>query len=110
MTTPSGASAAAPGETGAPQCYTGDKEALKTDPVDRRVFVGAVLDCQAYASEIQGASGGKIPVTSYAKFFLTEPMDKNDSKGTIWVEMIQLVEPGTAAARNIIRDSVQLFR
>jgi Flp pilus assembly protein TadG len=111
MTTPSGAaSAGAPGEIGAPQCYAGDKEALKTDSVDRRTFVGAILDCQAYASEMNGASGGKIPVTSYARFFLTEPMDKNDTRGTIWVEMIELVEPGTAAARNIIRDSIQLFR
>jgi hypothetical protein len=35
-------------------------------------------------------------------------MDKQD--GTIWAEMVSLVEPGTAAARNIIRDSVQLQR
>ena len=59
---------------------------------------------------MNGSSGGKIPVTSYGKFFLTEPMDKNDSRGTIWVEMIELVEPGTAAARNIIRDTIQLVR
>jgi Flp pilus assembly protein TadG len=111
MSTPSGpASLGAPGEIGAPQCYTGDKEALKTDPVDRRVFVAAILDCKAYADQMKGSSGGKIPVTSYGKFFLTEPMDKNDSNGTVWVEMIELVEPGTTAARNIIRDSVQLVR
>jgi hypothetical protein len=35
-------------------------------------------------------------------------MDKQD--GTIWAEMVQLIEPGTAAARNIIHDDVQLFR
>ena len=111
MSTPSGpGTVGAPGEVGTPQCYTGDKEALKTDIVDRRVFVGAILDCKAYASEMNGNSGGKIPVTSYGKFFLTEPMDPNDSRGTIWVEMLELVEPGTAAARNIIRDSVQLVR
>jgi Flp pilus assembly protein TadG len=111
MSTPSGAaSLGAPGELGAPQCYTGDKEALKTDTIDRRVFVGAILDCKAYADQMSGNSGGKIPVTSYGKFFLTEPMDKNDSRGTIWVEMIELVEPGTVAARNIIRDTVQLVR
>lgn len=111
MSVPSGpTSLGAPGEVGAPQCYTGDKEALKTDPVDRRVFVGAILDCKAYADQMNGSSGGKIPVTAYGKFFLTEPMDPNDSRGTIWVEMIELVEPGTAAARNIIRDSIQLVR
>jgi hypothetical protein len=37
-------------------------------------------------------------------------MDPNDAQGTIWVEMLELVEPGTEAARNIIRDSVQLVR
>ncbi|HEY7382236.1 MAG TPA: TadE family protein [Beijerinckiaceae bacterium] len=111
MSTPSGpGSLGAPGETGAPQCYTGDKEALKADTVDRRVFVAAILDCKAYADQMSGNSGGKIPVTSYGKFFLTEPMDKNDAAGTVWVEMIELVEPGTAAARNIIRDTVQLVR
>jgi hypothetical protein len=111
MSTPtSGATSPAKGEVGTPMCYTGDKEALKTDPIDRRVFVGAILDCKAHSSEMSGSSGGKIPVTSYGKFFLTEPMDKNDSRGTIWVEMLELVEPGTAAARNIIRDNVQLFR
>lgn len=111
MSTPSGpTSLGAPGEIGAPQCYTGDKEALKTDPVDRRVFVGAILDCKAHADQMNGSSGGKIPVTAYGKFFLTEPMDPNDSRGTIWVEMLELVEPGTAAARNIIRDSIQLVR
>jgi hypothetical protein len=39
---------------------------------------------------------------------MTEPVDKKD--GTFWVEMIEVVEPGTEAARGIIRDSVQLMR
>jgi len=110
MSTPTGNASLAKGEVGTPLCYTGDKAALKTDTVDRRVFVGAILDCKAHADQMSGASGGKIPVTAYGKFFLTEPMDKNDSRGTIWVEMLELVEPGTAAARNIIRDAIQLVR
>lgn len=98
-----------PSESGAPVCYSGDAAALSDDP-DRRVFVGAIINCQAAsdAGQLTGSSGGEIPVEAYAKFFLTEPLDKND--GTIWAEMIQIVEPGTAAARNIIRDSVQLVR
>jgi Flp pilus assembly protein TadG len=98
-----------PSESGAPMCYSGDTDALSDTP-DRRVFVGAIINCQAAAEagQLTGSSGGTIPVEAYAKFFLTEPMDKND--GTIWAEMIQVVEPGTAAARNIIRDSVQLMR
>jgi hypothetical protein len=110
MSTATGNTSLAVGEKGTPMCYTGDKAALKTDPIDRRVFVGAILDCKKYAGEMNGSSGGKIPVTAYGKFFLTEPMDKNDAKGTIWVEMLELVEPGTVAARNIIRDTVQLVR
>jgi hypothetical protein len=110
MSTPTGNTSLAKDEVGTPRCYTGDREALKTDTVDRRVFVGAILDCKAHSTEMNGSSGGKIPVTSYGKFFLTEPMDKNDSRGTIWVEMLELVEPGTTAARNIIRDNIQLFR
>jgi hypothetical protein len=98
-----------PSEGGGPVCYAGDAAAVSDDP-DRRVFVGAIINCQAAAEagQLTGSSGGVIPVEAYAKFFLTEPMDKND--GTIWAEMLQVVEPGTAAARNIIRDSVQLVR
>jgi Flp pilus assembly protein TadG len=96
-------------EKGAPICYAGGPSTLDDEP-DRRTFVGAIIDCQAAeaAGQLSGSSGGVIPVTAYARFFLTEPMDKLD--GTIWAEMVDLVEPGTAAARNIIRDSVQLHR
>ena len=47
-------------------------------------------------------------MTAYAKFFLAEPMDKND--GTIWVELVDVVEPGTPAAKEILRETVQLYR
>lgn len=96
-------------EKGAPVCYAGGSSTLD-DELDRRTFVGAIIDCHAAdeAGQLNGSSGSVIPVTAYARFFLTEPMDKHD--GTIWAEMIGLVEPGTADARNIIRDSVQLYR
>ncbi|PSC03759.1 hypothetical protein SLNSH_17615 [Alsobacter soli] len=96
-------------ESGAPACYTGGPSTLSDDP-DRRTFVGAIIDCAAAAAagQLTGSSGGVIPVTAYGRFFLTEPMDKND--GTIWAEMVELVEPGTASARGIIRDSVELYR
>jgi hypothetical protein len=98
-----------PTETGEPVCYSGGTPTLSDDP-DRRIFVGAIIDCQAAmtAGQLTGSSGGVIPVEAYAKFFLTEPMDKHD--GTIWAEMVEVVEPGTAAARNILRDTVQLVR
>ncbi len=98
-----------PSEKGAPVCYAGGSSTLSDDP-DRRIFVGAIINCQAatQAGQLTGSSGGTVPVEAYAKFFLTEPVDKQD--GTIWAEMTVLLEPGTAAARNIIRDSVQLYR
>jgi hypothetical protein len=93
-------------ESGAPQCSTVEV----SDLPDRRTFVGAILDCQALDAEygIGGGNTPPLPVTSYARFFMTEPVDKKD--GTFWVEMVQLVEPGTEAARGIIRDTIQLVR
>jgi len=35
-------------------------------------------------------------------------MDKAD--GTIWVELVDVIEPGTPAARDILRETVQLYR
>ena len=81
-----------------------------TDNPDRRTFHGAILDCRALDQEynISGGSAPPLPVTAYAKFFLAEPMDKND--GTIWVELVDVVEPGTPAAKEILRETVQLYR
>jgi Putative Flp pilus-assembly TadE/G-like len=96
-------------ETGAPQCYTGGSTTLSDKP-DRRTFHGAILDCKALDAQynISGGSAPPLPVTAYAKFFLAEPMDKND--GTIWVELVDVVEPGTPAAKEILRETVQLYR
>jgi hypothetical protein len=96
-------------ETGAPQCYSGGASTI-TDNPDRRTFHGAILDCRALDQEynISGGSAPPLPVTAYAKFFLSEPMDKND--GTIWVELVDVVEPGTPAAKEILRETVQLYR
>lgn len=96
-------------ETGAPQCYSGGATTLSDKP-DRRVFHGAILDCRALDQQygISGGSAPPLPVTAYAKFFLTEPMDKQDA--TIWVELVDVVEPGTPAAREILRETVQLYR
>ena len=73
-------------------------------------FHGAILDCRALDQEynISGGSAPPLPVTAYAKFFLSEPMDKHD--GTIWVELVDVVEPGTPAAKEILRDTLQLYR
>jgi Flp pilus assembly protein TadG len=96
-------------ESGAPQCYSGGAGTVTDDP-DRRTFVAAILDCRALDEQygISGSSAPPVPVNAYARFFITEPMDKNDA--TIWAELVELVEPGTDGARTIIRDTVQLVR
>jgi hypothetical protein len=96
-------------ETGAPQCYSGGASTLSDKP-DRRTFHGAILDCRALdeAYSISGGSAPPLPVTAYARFFLAEPMDKAD--GTIWVELVDVIEPGTPAAREILHETVQLYR
>ena len=63
------------------------------------------------ALDLYGISGGSappVPVTAFGKFFITEPIDKND--GTIWVELTDIVEPGTSSARGIVQDVIKLFR
>jgi len=95
------------GETGAPICYSGDRGLMTSDPLDRRIVMAAILDCQA-VGPIHGSSGGPYPVTAFVRFFLTEPMDKQD--GEVWAELIDLIEPGTPGAREILRDIVQLYR
>ncbi|HEX8164936.1 MAG TPA: pilus assembly protein TadG-related protein [Beijerinckiaceae bacterium] len=96
-------------ETGAPQCYSGGSSTLSNEP-DRRTFHGAILDCRALDQQynISGGSAPPLPVTAYAKFFLAEPVDKQD--GTFWVELVEVVEPGTPAAKEILRETVQLYR
>jgi len=91
---------------GQPQCYKGDHEDLSDTP-DRRVFTGAILNCKALASDLNGHAAA-LPVVAYGRFFLTEPVDKND--GTIWAELVEVLEPGTPSGKQVIRDTVQLYR
>lgn len=97
-------------EYGSPQCYKKPMPTPAEETVDRRVFYGAILDCQAL-DERYGISGGSsppLPVTAFGKFFVTEPVDKKD--GTVWVELVDIVEPGTAGAKGIVHDIVRLHR
>ncbi len=95
------------GEQGTPICYAGDRTALASDTLDRRLVTAAILDCQSLGP-VSGSSGGPYPVTAFARFFLTEPMDKQS--GEIWAELVDIIEPGTPGAREILRDLVQLYR
>jgi hypothetical protein len=95
------------GEVGTPVCYAGDRSMMASDPVDRRLVTAAILDCQSLGP-VSGSSGGPYPVTAFARFFLTEPMDK--SSGEVWAELVDIIEPGTPGARELLRDIVQLHR
>jgi hypothetical protein len=97
-------------ETGAPACTTQTLPTPEEDLLDRRIFYGAILDCQALDEEydISGGSAPPMPVTAFGAFFMTEPMNKSD--GTLWVELVDVVEPGTTTARGIVHDIVRLHR
>ena len=88
-------------ETGAPACYSGGP--LSDNP-DRRVLYGAVIDCTNL--NVHGNSGGPLPVTTFAKFFLTEPVAAD---GTIYAELSGLVQPGSVST-DVARDIVQIYR
>ncbi|KAA2234948.1 pilus assembly protein TadG-related protein [Salinarimonas soli] len=95
------------GERGTPICYAGDRTALNSSSLDRRLITAAILDCGSLGP-VSGSSGGPYPVTAFARFFLTEPMDKQT--GEVWAELVDIIEPGTPGAREILRDIVQLYR
>ena len=97
------------GETGTPACYSGP---APTDAPDRRLLYGAVLDClslndPANGGPIRGGSSDKLPVTAFARFFITEPVEKG-KEDAIWVEMVDVFEPGVR--NDVSRDLVQLYR
>ena len=90
----------AKGEKGTPACYSGGGVA---DTPDRRVLYAAIIDCSNL--NVHGNSGGPFPVTAFGKFFITEPV----TSGTIYSELIGLVEPGSDPS-SIVKDIVQLYR
>lgn len=97
-------------EKGAPQCY-GGAGGLNDTP-DRRILYVAVIDCNALTAsgQLTGGNGsGTLPVTAFARMFITEPVE-NGSLGdsTIYAEFNGVVEPGRDGG--VIRDQVQLYR
>lgn len=75
-------------ENGAPQCYTGGS----ASGASRRVMKVAILDCIRLDEEydINGSSAGRLPVSGFAKVFVTEPMGTGGDS-IIWGEIIGLV-------------------
>lgn len=102
------ANASPGGETGVPACY---KKSTGDEP-DRRLLYGAVLDCMALndpanGGPIKGGSSDKLPVTAFARFFITEPIETG-KEDTLWVEMVDVFEPGVK--NDVSRDLIQLYR
>ena len=78
-------------EEGTPQCH---KSGPSTAVVDRRIMYVAVLNCAAIEAST-GMNGSKknLPVETFAKVFLTEPMGKSH-ENTIWGEMVGPIVKG----------------
>lgn len=79
-------------EEGIPQCHS---YGASTSVADRRIIHAAVLNCTAIQDAGIDMSGRKsgIPVETFVKVFLTEPMQKGQDN-TIWGEIIGPVEDG----------------
>ena len=92
-------------EEGLPQCHSsGSSEA----DIDRRIIYAAVLNCGFIQENygFNGASSGALPVDSFVKVFLTEPMGKGQDN-VLYGEMIEQVVQGKDS---VARDSVVLRR
>jgi Flp pilus assembly protein TadG len=72
------------------------------DEPDRRIIYGAIINCRA--AEVRERQGGPYQGVAFGRFFMTEPVGQN---GTLWVELIDLVRPGSSVQS---RDMVQLYR
>lgn len=101
------------GENGNPMCSASETP----DEPDRRILYAAVIDCAAYGDLVKGKATD-IPVLSFVKMFMTQPMAKKDECGeddetvdcnnTLFVEMVDVVQPGIDD--EVIHDIVQLYR
>jgi Flp pilus assembly protein TadG len=95
------------GENGNPQCSS----STVSDNPDRRILYAAVLNCEELG--LAGHETG-LPVVAFIKMFMTQPMTKLPGTGqideddTLYVEMIDVVKPGTDDA--VVHDIVQLYR
>jgi hypothetical protein len=65
----------------------------------------AVVNCAEHGP-LQGRETN-VPVLTFAEFFITQPLGAG-AEGTIYVETVRMVEPGTAS--DIAQDIVQLYR
>jgi Flp pilus assembly protein TadG len=92
------------GENGNAQCNTNGV----SDAVDRRIIYAAVVNCTDVG--LSGGSDPTVPVLSFVKMFMTQPMTKgnDDEDDTLFVELVDIVKPGTAD--EVVHDIVQLYR
>ena len=93
-------------EEGLPQCHT---SGASTTVADRRVITVAVLNCGAVQALQNSRVLGKkdpVPVETFVKVFLTEPMGKGQDN-IIWGEIIGPLVPGVDSEAN---DQVAIAR
>lgn len=93
-------------EEGIPQCHS---SGAHTDPdIDRRVFSVAVLNCGAIEASGEPMNGrtGNLPVETFVKVFMTEPMGSGN-ENTLYGEIIGPVVQGEDAPA---RDKVAVVR
>ncbi len=91
-------------EEGTPQCHA---SGANSADIDRRIIYAAVLNCNALEAEY-GMNGAQksLPVETFAKVFVTEPMGQSN-ESTIWGE---IVGPIVTGQDSVARDRVSVTR
>ena len=90
-------------EEGTPQCHSAGGETT----LDRRIMYAAVLNCAAIeASTGMNGTETNLPVETFVKIFITEPMGKS-GENTIWGEMVGPVVNGKDS---VAKDRVTVTR
>jgi Flp pilus assembly protein TadG len=98
------------GNTSVSACHSSG--GVDSSGLDRRLLFGAVLNCQALQAagyDLQGSQGNNLPVAAFMKFFLTEPVGSSQDQ-SLWVEITDIVSPGSNGGNDVARDIVQLYR
>ena len=83
-------------EEGTPTCHTNGPS---TSVDDRRVITAAVLNCEAIDATIGMKHGRDLPVETFVKVFLTEPVGSG-SESTIYGEVIGPIRDETDSLSN----------
>ncbi len=94
-----------------PQCSTSGGAPIYSVNPRRRTIIAAVVDCDAWSSELRGGSGA-FQATYFVELFLLNPSRPNGTTVEIFGELVSgaLNRGGANVSTGTFRDVVQLYR